>query len=591
MSILALFAFGSRLLLAVVFGLAGIAKLRDRAGFYRSLGDFGLPASLQGPLSAALPMLEIGVALSLCFASAAVIGASLALALLLAFIGVIAASLARGRTPNCQCFGQLHSVPVGPKVLVRNSVLAALALLVLLTGAREPGPSIVAWLVPLTAFERAVIVGGGIGLGLLSAAIATVVKLTRQNEHLLARLDAASRVDAAAATEPTGASRRDPATQSPGIGTPAPDFSIQSIDGQVVTLQSLLTLAKPVLLVFADPECGPCTALLPRIAEWQRTHRHALTIPLISRGTAAVNRTRADPHGLVNVLIQRDREVALAYGIPGTPAAVLIGADGAIGSAPVQGEVAIAKLVDQSLEGVASAVPVAAHLAVGDPLPPFTLTDLHGEIVDSTRILTMPTVLLFWNPGCGFCRRILEDVRALDARPPAERPQLLVVSSGRVEDHVEMGLTSTILLDSGFVVGSRLGARGTPSAVLIDENGRLAGGLVSGTPGVLEVLAMTISAGLPGDSVLHKQEGIEDELLPDGGMILYNTRTRQVLTLNGTAALVWEGCDGERTIGAIVGELRDLFPSAPDADRDVRQLVANLLTHRMVSLTPAPAHA
>jgi hypothetical protein len=35
------------------------------------------------------------------------------LALLVLFIVAIAVTLARGRKPDCHCFGQLHSKPIG----------------------------------------------------------------------------------------------------------------------------------------------------------------------------------------------------------------------------------------------------------------------------------------------------------------------------------------------------------------------------------------------------------------------------------------------------------------------------------------------
>ena len=221
--------------------------------------------------------------------------------------------------------------------------------------------------------------------------------------------------------------------------------------------------------------------------------------------------------------------------------------------------------------------------------PDFTLPDLHGNAIRLSEFVTVPTVLLFWNPRCGFCRRILEAVRAWDARPLEARRQLLVLSSGALDDNRELGLTSTIVLDDGFAVGRQFGARGTPAAVLLHEDGRLAGDLATGGPAVLELLGMTMGAALPAGSMLLKHQGVEDELLPDGGMVLYNTTTRQVLTLNGTAALIWENCDGERSLQAIVEEISDLFPSAGDADRDVRELVDKLLHNGMISLVGASA--
>ena len=535
-------------------------------------------------------------ALALVPSTTAAFGAALGFVLLLVFIIGIARNLARGRSPDCHCFGRLHSEPAGPKVLVRNAALAAGALLVIVANWREPGPSLVASIVPLTAFERFVALGGALGLVLLSAQIVLRLRLTRRNDQLL---DSSATPDSRDAAPPSPARIADPRlAASPAVGSPAPTFSLAAVDGPDVTLGALVAAGKPVVLIFADPGCGPCSALMPRIAAWQREHHGSLTFAVVSRGTPAANRAKADEIGSANVLLQRDREVAPAYGVLGTPAAALVRADGTIGSPPAQGEADITKLIEQAAREAARAMtqPGAEapqegqdSTAVDGYAPDFTLPDLHGNAIRLSEFVTVPTVLLFWNPRCGFCRRILEAIRAWDARPLEARRQLLVLSSAELDDNRELGLTSTIVLDDGFAVGRQFGARGTPAAVLLHEDGRLASELATGAPAVLELLGMTMGDALPAGSLLLKHEGVEDELLPDGGMVLYNTTTQQVLTLNGTAALIWENCDGERSLQAIVEEIRELFPSTSDADRDVRQLVDRLLHNGMLSLVDASA--
>jgi len=46
----------ARLLLAVVFAVAGLAKLADRAGSRQTLIDFGVPALLAKPFGVLLPL-------------------------------------------------------------------------------------------------------------------------------------------------------------------------------------------------------------------------------------------------------------------------------------------------------------------------------------------------------------------------------------------------------------------------------------------------------------------------------------------------------------------------------------------------------
>jgi len=47
--------------------------------------------------------------------------------LLLAFTAAIAVSLARGRAPDCNCFGRLSAGAVGRKTLLRNASWPAAA--------------------------------------------------------------------------------------------------------------------------------------------------------------------------------------------------------------------------------------------------------------------------------------------------------------------------------------------------------------------------------------------------------------------------------------------------------------------------------
>src|SRR6185369_14748942 len=101
----------ARLLLAVVFGVAGIAKAADLAGSRRAVAGFGIPERLASPLGLGLPFAEILIAVALIPLSSAWAGAIAALAVLLIFTIGIAVNLARGKSPDCHCFGQLHSEP------------------------------------------------------------------------------------------------------------------------------------------------------------------------------------------------------------------------------------------------------------------------------------------------------------------------------------------------------------------------------------------------------------------------------------------------------------------------------------------------
>jgi hypothetical protein len=97
--------------------------------------------------------------------------------------------------------------------------------------------------------------------------------------------------------------------------------------------------------------------------------------------------------------------------------------------------------------------------------------------------------VLFWNLGCGFCQQVLPDLKTWEADPPPGAPQLLVVSAGTVEANQAMGLRSPVVLDQGFNAGRTFGATGTPSAVLIDAQGRIASPVAVGAAAVLALAA------------------------------------------------------------------------------------------------------
>src|ERR671931_2293813 len=177
----------ARVLLAVVFLVAGLAKLADRAGSRRALVEFGLPSPLAGPFGLLLPLAELAVAVALVPRSTAWWGAIGALALLLLFVAGIGLNLARGRKPDCHCFGQLHSEPVGASTLIRNALLAGAAGVIVWQGRYDPGASAVSWLGRLTMIELLFVVGVLMVLGLLAAESWFLFLILRQNGRLLVR--------------------------------------------------------------------------------------------------------------------------------------------------------------------------------------------------------------------------------------------------------------------------------------------------------------------------------------------------------------------------------------------------------------------
>ena len=502
MSIVLLLA---RLLLAVVFVVAGLAKLADRAGSRQALQDFGLPAALAGPFGLLLPLAELAVAVALLPSVSAWWGALGAFALLLLFIAGIGYNLAHGRRPECHCFGQLYSAPAGWSTLIRNLILAAVAGLVVVLGPQYAAPNVLGWLGVLALAQRIELLVGVVVVALLALESWVLLKVLSQQGRLLLRIEAIEAQLAANGRVPQAAPTGNAALPVTGlpVGTPAPAFALSTLNGETITLDALRALGKPVVLVFSDPGCGPCTALLPEMSRWQREHTARVVVVLLSRGTVEANRPKATEYSMTHVLLQQDREVAEAYQAYGTPSAVLVRRDGTIGSPVAPGADAIRALIVSAMNPpVPGALPIAASangngraaapapsspvaLKVGEPAPELRLPDLTGKLVDLADFRGSKTLVLFWNPGCGFCQQMLEDLKAWEAKPPEGVPKLLVVSTGIVEANRALGLLSPVLLDEGFTVGSTFGATGTPMAVLVDAEGKIASEVAAGAQAVL----------------------------------------------------------------------------------------------------------
>jgi thiol-disulfide isomerase/thioredoxin len=134
----------------------------------------------------------------------------------------------------------------------------------------------------------------------------------------------------------------------------------------------------------------------------------------------------------------------------------------------------------------------------GQPAPSLRLPDLDGKTVDLATFKGEATLVIFWNPGCGFCQRMLPEIRALEAQPPLNAPQLLIVSTGTIEANRAMGVQSTIVLDNGFTNSRMFGATGTPSAILVDAQGDIASDLAIGAQAVLALAGVRHVEATPG---------------------------------------------------------------------------------------------
>jgi len=139
---------------------------------------------------------------------------------------------------------------------------------------------------------------------------------------------------------------------------------------------------------------------------------------------------------------------------------------------------------------VAPSAPAApAALPVGSAAPAFELPDLHGARKRLSDFRGKKLLLLFFNPGCGFCTRMAPDLAALPVDGRQGRPVPLVITTGDANENrklfAEHGIQAPVLLQQGMGIASQYQCNGTPMGYLVDENGRIASELAIGAPALL----------------------------------------------------------------------------------------------------------
>jgi uncharacterized membrane protein YphA (DoxX/SURF4 family)/thiol-disulfide isomerase/thioredoxin len=333
-----LLLFALRVVLVAVFTLSGFAKLHNISGTGDMLRRFRIPEHATPILAVALPLTELAIAVAL-LGSYYRIGAVAAGLLLTAFVIVIAITLTRGAQPQCQCFGQLHSAPISWSLVVRNIGLIAIALTIyhyrpFLAVAQNIGAD------ARDAFSLAAALSLAVASFFFLVTWTFLLRLFYQHGRALLRIEA---LESASVRRPAGAAPR--AAKLP-IGGRAPVFALQSIEGRPYTLSDLLDSGKHLFLIFLEPTCGPCRTLVPHISDWLPRYSETLLFAVITKASDRAAVEDYHPRGLRYVLFQESREVATAYGAFGTPSAVIVRADGTIGSEIAFGKEAIEQLLE-----------------------------------------------------------------------------------------------------------------------------------------------------------------------------------------------------------------------------------------------------
>jgi thiol-disulfide isomerase/thioredoxin len=260
------------------------------------------------------------------------------------------------------------------------------------------------------------------------------------------------------------------------IGTIAPAFALENLSGKEISLEKLLAQQKSLLLFFVSPTCSPCAALLPEIELWQKELGERFEFVLISSGKAAENSGKFGT-SFKNILLQKEKEVSENYKSIWTPTLLVVNSEGFVASRPAVGDEAIRELIEtaKTENEIEYFAPPNGNgtMKIGENMPEFSLKDLQGKEWTAKDFQNRKTLVTFWSQTCGYCNAMREELENWDKTKGADAPDLLILSSSEAEAHKDLQFSSPVLLDEGFQTATKLGMAGTPSAVLVNENGKI----------------------------------------------------------------------------------------------------------------------
>lgn len=120
----------------------------------------------------------------------------------------------------------------------------------------------------------------------------------------------------------------------------------------------------------------------------------------------------------------------------------------------------------------------SSSMAVGKPLPDFTLKNLSGEDITLSEIKDKIILINFWATWCTWCDKEMPDIQRL--KNENEDLIVLAVNVDEREDKVQKymedgGYDFEVLLDKGGKISAEYLVTGLPTSYFVDKDGNLVG--------------------------------------------------------------------------------------------------------------------
>jgi methylamine dehydrogenase accessory protein MauD len=119
-------------------------------------------------------------------------------------------------------------------------------------------------------------------------------------------------------------------SQGPAVGDVAPEFQLETLDGQRITLGGVPQSKKSTLLFFLSPTCPVCNTLIPVLKSIQRSESSWLDIVLASDGEVESQRSFVQRKELGQFPFVLSGELGMTYQVAKLPFAVLLDEQGVL---------------------------------------------------------------------------------------------------------------------------------------------------------------------------------------------------------------------------------------------------------------------
>lgn len=473
-----LFILILRLIFAGVFATAAIGKASDIEGSRKSLKGYGIPESTTLFFSIWLIAVELILSIGFLFVDTAWGAAVAAVVLLAIFTAFLAYQLIRGNRQNCHCFGQLMSEPTGSGAIVRNAAMLAGVVFLAFRGSAGQGSAYshlsridVAIILEVAIFAAVLLCFATLRRMILDSQVEFADE--RDHRHDEVERDAGAILD----TLP--------------IGAEAPRFTLRGTAGEEVSLQTMIDEGYPVLLFFVGLSCTPCASMIEDFHTWQNELRRNFNVVFLSSGDAETNEAKFADAGEL-VLLQEKREVADAYFARWTPSLVVLGPSGKVVSNVAAGDAAIRSLVERVKRADFSDKLIQLPIAganhsnlVGEKAAEFSHTAADGTAVSNDSLSGKRTMLLFWGANCQHCEGMHDALFDWLGERSNGDPDVIVFTD---DASLEAKLPGRVVADENYTAAAKLGMYGTPSAVMVNEDGVFESETAVGPAGIWALL-------------------------------------------------------------------------------------------------------